>query len=371
MKSSYINTMQRLFAGAYILLIISTIAQIKSNTLLSDAIFAVRAGALILILLIWITNTSQHLRAEKYSFIFFVVFAPYALTEARMAYLDVLIILIMASTIRKSQDSAHFFISLANISLAIALTIAILAWTSILPQIIFEWKDRVKYSMGYTNPNTFFYYIFSSAFVFFVFRQKIAFLFCGVLIITLYPTVGSRTFLIAYILLFATWINPRIFQKPPIMMGLWLWLTLAIVFGFATALYPLQLSIALSSLTGIDFNELTSSRFEVINDTANRSLIELIIGGKQNYGDSLYVYILNDFGLIWIPLFFFIIYKSIKSLTKKQDPTTLVLACIYFTIGLAEVPFDGSSLVALLFILSILYNTNQQKSSVQQTPLRA
>lgn len=347
--------MQHLFAGAYVLLIVSTIALFKANATLSLLCFAGRAGALVAILLLWLTHSTVRLKANRSALLFGVAFLPYLMTDARMAYLDVLILLVMGSSMAHEPSSETFLKRLAYLSLGLVVLIAALASLSLLPSNAFEWKDRLKNSMGFTNPNTFFYYILSSAFVFFIYRVRLGFFLCGALIIGLYSTVGSRTFLIAYLMLMLVWIRPLLLHRSFVIAGLWLWLSVAVTLGLLIALFPVQSSLTLTALTGLDVNELTSSRLELISESSSRSNWQLLFGGKANNADSLYVYLLNDFGLVSIPLFLYATVSSIARHVRQRNPSVLALACIYFTIGLIEVPFDGSALIALVFVFSVFF----------------
>ncbi|MFM6993191.1 MAG: hypothetical protein ACKOWD_18365, partial [Rhodoferax sp.] len=235
----------------------------------------------------------------------------------------------------------------------------------------FEWKERVKNSMGFTNPNTFFYYILSSAFVFFVYRVRFGFFFCGALIIGLYSIVGSRTFLIAYLLLLLAWVRPGLLHRTSVVAALWLWLTFAVLLGLLTAIFPIQTSLALSALTGLDVNEMTSNRLELMSEASSRTNLQLLLGGKENDADSLYVYLLNGFGIFSLPLFLYATVLSIARNVRQRRPSVLALACIYFTIGVIEVPFDGSAMIALVFVLSLFFQHEpaRRRQTASQSPL--
>lgn len=360
MQTSQVKSMQRLFAGAYLLLIISTIALFKSSSILSLLCFAGRAGALVAILMLWLSNSTLRLKANRTALLFGVAFIPYLLTDARMAYLDVMILLVMASTMAHVPSSDAFLKRLAYLSLGVVVLIAALASLSLLPSNLFEWKDRLKNSMGFTNPNTFFYYILSSAFVFFVYRVRLGFFLCGALIVGLYNVVGSRTFLIAYLLLMLVWMRPSLLHRKLVISTMWLWFSLAVTLGLLIALFPAQTSIALTTFTGLDVNELTSSRFELISESISRSTLQLMLGGKANNADSLYVYFLNDFGLVSVPVFLYATVSSLARHVRQRNPSMLALACIYFTIGLIEVPFDGSALIALVFVFCVFFQHPRQ-----------
>lgn len=371
MQSTQVSTMQHLFTGAYVLLIVSTIALFKENATLSLLCFVGRAGALVAILVLWLTDSTLRMKANRNALLFGIAFLPYLMTDARMAYLDVLILLVMASSMAHQPSSETFLKRLAYLSLGLVFVIAILASLSILPSNSFEWKERVKNSMGFTNPNTFFYYILSSAFVFFVYRARLGFAVCGAVMIGLYSIVGSRTFLIAYLLLLLAWVRPSLLHRTSVVAALWLWLTLAVLLGLLTALFPIQTSLALSALTGLDVNELTSNRLELMSEAGSRTNLQLLLGGKENDADSLYVYLLNGFGLFSLPLFLCATVLSIARNVRQRRPSVLALSCIYFTIGVIEVPFDGSAMIALVFVLSLFFQHEpaRRRQTVSQSPL--
>lgn len=371
MRSTQVKAMQYLFAGAYALLVVSTIALFKASASLSLLCFTGRAVALVAILFLWLTDSTLRLKANRSTVLFGIAFLPYLMTDARMAYLDVLILLVMASSMANESSSEIFLKRLAYISLGLVVIIAILASLSLLPSHSFEWKDRVKSSMGFTNPNTFFFYILSSAFVFFVYRIRLGFFVCGALIFGLYGTVGSRTFLIAYLLLLLAWMHPRLLNSKPMVAALWFWLSVVLLLGLLTALLPVQTTLALTAITGLDVNELTSSRLELISESVSRSNLQLLLGGQANNADSLYVYLLNGFGLLSMPLFLYVMVSSIARHVRHSNPVVLVLACIYFTIGLIEVPFDGSAMIALVFVLSVFFQhvRHQRRKPSSPSPI--
>lgn len=355
MGAQKIKIMQSLFAGSYLLLIVSTIALFKQSDTLSLLCFIGRVGVMVTIILVWLTDSALRLKANRIVVVFGLAFLPYLLTEARTAYLDVVILLILASLIQRTESSARFLQRLAYLSLALVVLVAALASLSLLPTNAFEWENRVKNSMGFTNPNTFFFYILSSAFVFFVYANRIGFFLCGMLMIGLYSVVGSRTFVIAYLLLLLIWFRPHLLRKKWVIAVLWLWLLLAVALGLVVALFPIQTSIALSAFLGLDVNDLTSNRMELLAAAVNPSGLQLLFGGEANNADSLYVYLLNGFGLINLLAFLFAAIKSIRRHLAQGKPFVLALACIYFTIGIVEVPFDGSALIALVFMLCVFF----------------
>lgn len=345
------------------LLIISSIAIVRASDGLSFLLFLARSSTLVAILLLWLLNSTVRLKANKIALIFGAFYFPYLLTDARMAYLDVLTLLIMAAILEESPSREGFLNKLAFVSLGLAITIAALAWLSVLPSISFEWKDRVKNSMGFANPNTFFYYLLSSAFAFFTVRNRIGFNLCGLLILGLFGLVGGRTFLIGYLLLLGTWLQPNLLKKPLITSMLWSWLLLALATGYLIAIFPLQLSLLISTLTGLDINEITSNRLDFLSESANRSTMQLLFGGLENNADSLYVYLLNGFGIINLPVFVYALTSSISREVKRNNPTPLVLACVFFTIGIFEAPLDGSALIALVFVLAVFFRSPPNKDA--------
>lgn len=352
-----IHVFKYTFAIAYLLMIISSIYLVRENQNLIDNVHIFRAVVIASSLSFWLIS-SRISRLKSLSVLLVsILLLPYVFTDAIISYIDIVFLVIIASTLGNDKEVSRFFIVLSYISLFLAMAIVVLSYFGYLPSKIFEWKQATKNGFGFTNPNTLFFYIFSSALTFFVFREKLGFLICGALIAILYPYVGSRTFAISYIIAFIAYFFLANRDGPALRALLWVWLSVVIVLGVSSAYFPLQVSEGFSKLLGVDSNELLSNRFvllELIN--MGKTDMEFLFGGLKNESDSMYIYFLNSFGSVVSIFLLVIALVKIKISSQKNGAIILIISCIFFTIGLVEVPFDGSALIALLFVYLSLFN---------------
>lgn len=352
--------LRTLFAVAYLSLILSTVLAVKLSESLSLLFFVSRSAALIGILAIWAYTSAYTERANRIVAIFSLVFLPYIFTSAYLAYLDVLVILILATNFQRSVSIEKYYVRLAYASLALVLVIALLAWSSVIPMATFTWEDRVKNSLGFSNPNTFYFFVFSSAMVFFLFKRRVAFFLTGVAMLGLFPLVGSRTFMGTYVLLAGIWIWPSLIRYRLFILTLWVWLAAVTALGLMTIVFPAEAALLLNAVLQLDANELFSNRLNLAEQAMASDTVQLLLGGLVNTTDSLYAYFMNGFGLAGLFVFLFWAWISVARQVHRGRPIALAIAAIYFTVGLVEVPFDGSALIAIVFFSEAFFNLERQ-----------
>lgn len=319
--------------------------------------FLLRSSALIGILAFWLMSIAYSSRASRVTIGFAALFWPYLFSDAYLAFLDVLVLLVLVSDFRKSSTTENYYIWLAHLSLSLVLLIGLLAWLSIIPTSTFAWEGRIKESMGFNNPNTFYFFLISSAVVFFLFERTVSFFLVGVAIIGLFPIVGSRTFLATYALMAMFCVWPRILHYHLVIALLWAWLAAATFLGLTSVLFPSVITIYLNAAIGIDVNELVSQRLELLANARMTGVFQLIFGGVNNKSDSLFGYFVNSFGIVGVALLLYITLTNARRQVRSGRPIALVFTAIFFTTGLAEVPFDGSALVALVFLSTVLFGS--------------
>lgn len=361
MKASFTSA---LFAMAYTLMIIASLYGVKGDAMLADVVFLVRLLIYGLIFIIWILSTASAFKTDKRLLIFAIFFFPYLLTNGYMAYIDTLIILIVAYQISRLPNGQEFFVKLAYVSLFLVVCCAGAAEFGFITTTVFEFGERAKATYGFGNPNNLYYYVFTSAFIFYRWRIAKGFFICGLVLVALYPSVDSRTFMIAYLLLAAFWTaNPK-WLRSSIIFFLWCWLGGVLAFGLLMGLFPLEVSIALSYITGIDINELISNRLEIINNrSAGRTMLSILWGGVENTADSLYVYLANGFGVGGLILFELLVIALVRKHLASNNVRALTMACVYLTVALVEAPYSGSALIAVFFISMLLYRSDLTSSA--------
>lgn len=357
-----------LFAVAYTLMIISSLYLVKSNASLADVVFLTRLLVYGLIFSVWFLGIASTLKVDKRILIFVLPCFPYLLTNGYMAYIDTAILLIAAHQISRLPNRQKYFVKLAYASLFLVVFCAVAAKFGLIATTVFEFGERAKATYGFGNPNNLYYYVFTSAFIFYRWKVTKGFVICGFVLVVLYPSVESRTFMIAYLLLAAFWAaNPKWIKSSKIFF-LWCWLGGALTLGMLMCVFPLEVSIALSYITGIDINELLSNRLDVINNqSAGRTMLSILFGGVENTADSLYVYLANGFGVVGLISFELLVVLLVRKHLASKNVRALTMACVYLTAALVEAPYSGSALVAIFFIWMLLYRADLTNTANTQT----
>lgn len=350
-----------MFAAAYALLIIASIRFVRDDIALLENITIARIGLVALSSALWIGRSTIDRTLSISVVTIGIVLSPYLLTEAIISYVDIFSLLIFSAAISKSHEPEKFFVYTAYSSLALVGFIALMATVGVLPSTSFEWNGRVKESFGFTNPNTFFFYIFSSAFVFFIFRRSRGMIVCGLFIAAMYLSVGSRTFALAYAFIAAGYYFSKQINGWHVRFSLLIAIVSVILVGMLTIYFPRAFSEWTLSTIGIDTDELFSSRlslmeFELSYSTLNNA--EFWLGGLKNVSDSMYAYFVNGFGLMLSTVFLLAMFHRTVGLSRRYGSAPLVFVLTFLMIGIVEVPFDGSALMSLLFIYALFYDQN-------------
>lgn len=353
-------TLRALFAVAYLSFILSTVLAVRLSESVTSLVFFSRSAALIGIIAVWFFISAYRGQVNRIVAIFSLIWLPYIFTSAYLNYLDVLVVLILATSFQRSGGIEKYFVRLAYTSLALTVMIGLLACLSIIPTTEFAWRGVVKHSFGFANPNTFYFFIFSSAMVFFVFKRHVAFFLSGVAILGLFPMVGSRTFLIGYILLVGILVWPSLIHNRKGRLLLWLWLASVTALGLVTVSIPAKVTILLNAVLGLDVNELFSNRLALAEQAMAIGSVQTFLGGMANATDSLYAYFARGFGFLGLLLFLLWGYGSVVRQVQYGRPIALVIAAVYLTVGLVEVPFDGSALIAIVFASETFFSRNRQ-----------
>jgi hypothetical protein len=353
------------FVAAYLLLIASTTLGLKTDESDIDYLLIVRIVVYAVILLAWLSRVIDRPRQYAPVLVMLSLISPYILTQGYMITVDTVMLFASASSLSgDSREIRRFFARTAYISAFTVTAIAILSQINVLPSMQFEWDTRVKESVGFLNPNTFYYYLFSSAFVMFLLEDILGFLIIGILLVVFYPLVESRTFFAAYLLLlaytlFGTLVNAKLRNGV-----LWMTLVGVILIGLFSALFPLIVSAVLSIVFHVDASELLSNRLEIIaGESGPESAPLTVFGGNANFADSLYVYLVSGIGM---PFTILAILSAIYLLRRKMKAVgngrILMAAVAYFTVGCFEVPYSASSMIALFLIWVVVFHGLEGRS---------
>lgn len=348
-----------MFAAAYALLIITSVRFVRDDIGLLTNINIVRIAIVALSSALWIGRSTIDRTLSMSVVGIGLVLSPYLLTDAIISYVDILSLLIFSAAVARSRDAEKFFVYAAYGSLALVALIAALATLDVLPSTSFEWNGRVKESFGFTNPNTFFFYIFSSAFVFFIFRQSRGMILCGIFIVAMYVSVGSRTFALAYLFIAGSYYLANRINGGMIRFGLFAAIVGVTAIGLLTIYFPRGFSDWTLAVLGVDSDELFSSRLSLMEFELGYSQLnnaEFWLGGLKNVSDSMYAYFVNGFGLLLSGVFLFAMFDRTLRLSQRYGSAPLVFVLTFVMIGIVEVPFDGSALMSLLFIYALFYD---------------
>ncbi|MBK6850094.1 MAG: hypothetical protein IPG93_00375 [Burkholderiales bacterium] len=340
-----------LFLVGYLLYIVGSVYLVRENESLSNDFVAIRLLIYILLLLLWISGVAYRLTVRTNVFLLAIILLPYVATAAYLSYVDLLILTILASSVGSGRESRQYFLTTAYASLAVVLCIVGFSLFGAIPTKMFEWQGRVKDGLGFANPNTMYFFVFSAAFVGYYYKSMILFAGCGAVMIGFYWFAQSRAYALCYLILAVQWrADPRwLFGLYEMLVRSWLYFVLAL--GLLIGLFPIEVSTALGLILGIDVNELLSNRLELISGRSEgRSIWGYLLGGKENDADSLYVYFINSFGLVGVVLFAYYFLRNLAQVDVSLRLRVAVLSGVFLTVGIIEAPIDGSALISLFWI---------------------
>jgi len=132
--------------------------------------------------------------------------------------------------------------------------------------------------------------------------------------------------------------------------------TLFIVFiGFVTIFFASDL-MHLKLFGKYDLNQLSSTRLSIINNLMQPLTgIEKMIGTSSDIVDSLYLFFITFYGLIFSALIFIPICKRYRVLIKNEFLDLLIILCVILVIGLFEMPVSPFLPLGIIFFAVILY----------------
>lgn len=348
-----------IFGISYFLLILASTRLVRDDIVLLDNVNILRIALIGAAGALWIGRSTVDRSMPLSAMIVGALLSFYMLTDAIVAFVDVLSLLIFSAALARSRSSGKYLVYLAYGSLAFVCAIAIFAALGVLPSTVYEWEGRVKNGYGFGNPNTFFFYLFSSAFTFFVFRERRGFFLSGLIIAVMYASVGSRTFGIAYLFIFmafllANRINGRLLQTT-----LWAGILLVALAGVLTVYFPYEISQWSSGILQVNSDELLSSRLSLMERAySDISDAEFWLGGMENASDSMYYYFASSFGILILLALLGVTLYRLGNLSKRYGSIPLVFVLSFLMVGIVEVPFDGSALMSLVFIYVIFYDSS-------------
>ena len=254
------------------------------------------------------------------------------------------------------KDGIKIYISIVDCIVLTVLIISFLAQMGMIPTAISEMEGWTKNSVGFNNPNTPFYFLFSSFLIYFIFGSTSRILVCLLVMIGLL-LVGSfsRTYVLgtALIFIFGLLIRYDLFRTlaRPLLFTLFMFCWMAgSIFYITAAVDPKLLEpLALSPLD-IALSYRLSLSLEDIYIPAD-NLVGFTFGSK----DSIYNELIFIFGpIFWIMIFFGILRWWIASKYSQTAFKVFMVICIISVTGLTETIFLNVTPISSI-LLSIAF----------------
>lgn len=346
-----------LYLISYMGYILFSIYLIRSNIFLNERVTEIRGVVLVSSVAAWAAYSVVWKDSSRFVWLIIFLLSPYLLTDAWLFYIDAVSIFVISAAMKGFFDTEKYLIKIAYVSFFAVMLVIFLNIIGYLPSSVFIWRDSVKESYGFNNPNTIYFFIFSSSMVFFVFRHNLGVILCGIVMIALFPSVQNRAFMAGYLIMLPAYFLLTLNDRRFVRWGLWTWFISVISLGVVSSLLPAQADSWLSSIFGIDVNDLLSNRIYLLEEAVyGRTFGEIMFGGLESNSDSMFIYFYSSVGLVGFSIFLIFIFYNISKASKNYGSFMLLFSCIFFTVGLVESPFDGSSLIALLYIYLLFFD---------------
>jgi hypothetical protein len=324
---------------------------------------------LIIILINFLSFTSFSFRDSLGHFFLLVLSIPYIILLGN-PQIEMLLLLLMVYHFRKSITTS----TLNNIGRTILVVISLILLVHISGIYSFPVNpyqvlkgDRVQ--LGFRNINTYGFYALGSISIFFLNKKKKLLLMS--IIVLLVSTIYSKTTTPVIIVVLGSvlyLIFSYLEKMKKIFIAASLFLTTSL---FATGMFTvLGIDFIVNSkmkFYGITLNELTSYRLVILRDElkANISLLDWLFGFEADELDSIYFYIIVEFGALFtITLFFILLYNLFRRqlLSIKNSTPITVAMCLFLLIGIIEMPISPYNVYAIhIFSLLMFVNYSDEK----------
>ncbi len=250
-----------------------------------------------------------------------------------------------------SQSGAKIYITIADSVALSVLVIGVLAELGIVPSTISEMEAWTKNSVGFNNPNTPYYFLFSSFLIYFIFNSTLKLIACLLLMVALIAVDSfSRTYVIGtvFICLIGLFIRYRFVHtviRPMLFVLMLFCSALGSLFYLTAAVNPSILQPLVLTPLDVALSYRLSLALEDIYIPA-KNLVGFSFGTK----DSIYNELLFFLSPIFLIMFFQGIYRW--WITSKYDSNALrmlaVLSMISVT-GLMETIFLNLTPISAIF----------------------
>lgn len=362
------NLFKVMFFLSYLSYMIYSVYYVRENGSLSNYVMVFRALIYASALAAWVVFSLSRKISSEFIWVVILCLLPYVLTDSWKFFLDIVSISIFASAIKEMPDRERLLIGVSYLSVIFVIFVVVLSSMGYLPSEAFAWKGTVKEAFGFKNPNTIYFFLFSSSMVFFVFRHNIGIVVCGAIMLALYPFVQNRAFMLGYLIMIPAYFLLTIYDGRLIRMVLWSWLLFVLVLGIVTSIYPLEAAVWSLQNMGVDLDDLLSSRLTVVQGAVfGLSFLEILFGGWVGEIDSMFIYFFSGVGLIGFLIFIAFVAFHVVKMNKRYGSFILLFSCIFFTVGLVESPFDGTSLISFMFIYLLFFDNQSLKKWRPQT----
>lgn len=324
-------------------------------------------------LVVFLMLTSMLLLSMQYSrqfawifgnwrtWVIYVSVAIFFLPNAELADITVILAkvtyLLACTSVLFAARLSAIFVRIADLTVGMVTAIVLLAKAGLLPSVMFEAGDVVKYSAGFTNPNTPSYFLFSAIGTYFLFldRRRLAIAVAAMVLVTLLGAY-SRTYLFGAALLVLVAFGPQ--RRFWLQMMRWPLASIALLFAAAgcvffliAAFYPVLVQPLVMSPLDI----VTSLRFSTAIEYMYSSAPTLS-GVQFEAQDSMFYEIALVLGPLYTLLFFGGLLVIIRN--SMQEPAAhrlLMLAVVVVLTGLMQsMLFSLTPLAVITFSIAFI-----------------
>lgn len=359
-----------IFTIGYLLYICSVVRLVRANDVALEAMLVGRIfmyAASIFLLALAYTKARKNLPIWPVIALPFLL--PFVITAAGMHYMELLVA--MSTAVLCLDRDGHRNLKIVAIAgFCLVVLVGALGYFELIPNLVVKgkqaagsgWSDlRQKNSLGFDNPNNSFYFLFSSAYLFFLLNERRWMYLVGLVMAVLLPVVQNKTYPIAFLFLVAApyFSAEKVFTR----FAVRAMFVSTFFVGLLSTIIPQRLISFSTEHLGVDrsmYDRITSLRAtKVLALAEKRDLLSLLFGGKPNPGDSLFLYFIEVFGVVPTIGLFFLMGRAINILLARGKTTQAVAVAIIPMIGLMEAPISGHApiMVGLIFVIATAYQS--------------
>ncbi len=350
-----------LLCTSYVAYILSAVRFMRQSPVSLELLYGIRATmyvSSIILLFVQYGNSKAH-RIPIAPFIMMLLLVPFLTLDARLHYVE-LVVAVSTAVLCLQKAGEKALVSAAKYGVVTVILVALLAKFELIPNAVIEGKKlfdfRIKNCLGFDNPNNSFYFLFSSAYVFFALKKRNALILTSFAMLLMLPEVQNKTYTIVLTILL---VLPPIVRKLSCeKLSIWAMFLGSYFVGVVSVLIPNLIFGRILPVLGVSIpilDRITSLRAsKLVRYAEHRSLFSLAFGGKPNPGDSFFLFMVESLGLPILMVFFFVSYKAILSLFAEKKVEHAYAIAVMPLLGLMEAPVSGHSLMIVCYFYIVL-----------------